>query len=93
VKRARVLVEPHGDVVLPQLASQNPLNPMMDQLVDALGDALGPNWDCIRMHRKPLVGAVQGYGLGGGCELAIMCDIVIATSVRAAPLSRGLRVA
>jgi enoyl-CoA hydratase len=41
-------------------------------------DCIGRNWDAIRQVRKPLVAAVQGYALGGGCELAMMCDIVLA---------------
>src|SRR3954469_4864507 len=36
------------------------------------------NWETIRSIRKPVIGAVAGFALGGGCELAMMCDIVIA---------------
>ena len=36
------------------------------------------NWDQIRRVRKPIIAAVAGFALGGGCELAMMCDIVLA---------------
>lgn len=36
------------------------------------------NWETMKQVRKPVIGAVAGYALGGGCELAMMCDILIA---------------
>lgn len=36
------------------------------------------NWEHILQVRKPVIGAVAGYTLGGGCELAMMCDFLIA---------------
>ncbi|MFF4052786.1 enoyl-CoA hydratase-related protein [Streptomyces chartreusis] len=114
--------EREDGVALIRLSSDNPLNPLTDELVDALvaslgradadpgvravvitgsakafaaganvkamvplgysdafqKDYIGRNWDAIRQVRKPVVAAVSGYALGGGCELAMMCDIVLA---------------
>src|SRR5678816_2911013 len=41
-------------------------------------DYITRDWEHIRRIRKPVIAAVAGYALGGGCELAMMCDIVIA---------------
>ncbi len=42
------------------------------------GDYIGRNWEQIRSIRKPVIAAVSGFALGGGCELAMMCDFIIA---------------
>lgn len=36
------------------------------------------NWETMRRVRKPVIAAVAGFALGGGCELAMMCDFIIA---------------
>jgi enoyl-CoA hydratase len=41
-------------------------------------DYITSNWEAIRSIRKPVIGAVSGFALGGGCELAMMCDFIIA---------------
>ena len=48
-------------------------------LKDTYGtDFITRNWETIRSIRKPVIGAVAGFALGGGCELAMMCDFIIA---------------
>ncbi len=42
-------------------------------------DYITRNWEALRRVRKPVIAAVAGYALGGGCELAMMCDIIIAS--------------
>ncbi|RYE78450.1 MAG: enoyl-CoA hydratase [Oxalobacteraceae bacterium] len=42
------------------------------------GQYITRNWETIRQVRKPVIAAVAGYALGGGCELAMMCDFIIA---------------
>ena len=41
-------------------------------------DFITRNWEVIRTIRKPIIAAVSGFALGGGCELAMMCDFIIA---------------
>ncbi|HUG23796.1 enoyl-CoA hydratase [Piscinibacter sp.] len=41
-------------------------------------DYITRNWETIRTIRKPVVAAVAGFALGGGCEVAMMCDVIIA---------------
>ena len=41
-------------------------------------DYITRNWETIRSIRKPVIAAVSGFAVGGGCELAMMCDFIIA---------------
>ncbi len=43
------------------------------------GDLFGPEVEAIQRVRKPIIAAVSGFALGGGCELAMMCDFIIAS--------------
>jgi enoyl-CoA hydratase len=54
-----------------ELASATPIELYGNRRID--------QWDAIRSLRTPLVAAVSGYCLGGGCELAMTCDIVVAS--------------
>ena len=42
------------------------------------GNYITRNWETVRQVRKPVIAAVAGFALGGGCEMAMMCDFIIA---------------
>jgi enoyl-CoA hydratase len=54
-----------------ELAAGTPISLYENRRIDA--------WDAIRALRTPLVAAVSGFCLGGGCELAMLCDLIVAS--------------
>lgn len=55
------------------------ISEMVDiEYLDALEQNFLNNWTCIANCRKPIIAAVAGYALGGGCEIAMMCDFILA---------------
>jgi len=46
--------------------------------IDTVRTRMFSEWEALRKISKPIIAAVNGYALGGGCELAMLCDIIIA---------------
>jgi enoyl-CoA hydratase len=54
-----------------QMADATPVSQLDSPMID--------QWDRLRKMSKPVIAAVSGYALGGGCELAMLCDMIVAS--------------
>ncbi|MFA7556248.1 MAG: enoyl-CoA hydratase-related protein [Hydrogenophaga sp.] len=73
---ARAIVITGGDAVF---AAGADLNLLVDKGAQDVADIdLGQFWAPVANSRKPVIAAVSGFALGAGCELAMMCDFIVA---------------
>ena len=54
-----------------QMADATPVSQLDSPMID--------QWDRLQKMNKPVIAAVSGYALGGGCELAMLCDMIVAS--------------
>jgi len=74
--QVRAVVITGGDVVF---AAGADLNLLVDKGAQDVADIdLGQYWAPVAQCRKPVIAAVSGFALGAGCELALMCDFIVA---------------
>jgi enoyl-CoA hydratase len=50
-----------------------------DSVIDVYEKDLFSTWEAIRRVKKPIIAAVSGFALGGGCELSMICDMIVAS--------------
>ncbi len=80
LKKVIYVVPEHSIKLSPAFAAGADIKEMSSKkFVDCYTHDLFANWNDVTKIKKPTIAAVSGYALGGGCELAMMCDILIAS--------------